>query len=44
MEYFRGPENHVLDRYYKCAKINNLDIIIRVTSDCPLLEPKLIDC
>lgn len=40
---FRGAESDVLDRYYKCAKVYNPDIIIRVTSDCPLLEPKLID-
>ncbi len=43
IECFRGAENDVLDRYYKCAKVYNPDIIIRVTSDCPLLEPKLID-
>lgn len=43
IECFRGAENDVLDRYYKCAKLYNPDMIIRVTSDCPLLEPKLID-
>ena len=41
--WFRGSENDVLDRYYQCAKVHSPDIIIRVTSDCPLLEPKLID-
>jgi spore coat polysaccharide biosynthesis protein SpsF len=40
---FRGSENDVLDRYYQCAKVYNPDIVIRITSDCPLLEPKLID-
>lgn len=40
---FRGAENDVLDRFYQCAKLYNPDIIIRVTSDCPFLEPKLID-
>lgn len=43
IECFRGSEGDVLDRYYECAKKYNPDIIIRVTSDCPLLEPKLID-
>lgn len=43
IEYFRGAETDVLDRYYECAKLYNPDIIVRVTSDCPLLEPKLID-
>lgn len=43
IECFRGSERDVLDRYYECAKQYNPDYIIRVTSDCPLLEPKLID-
>jgi len=43
IECFRGNENDVLDRYYACAKKYKGDIIIRVTSDCPLLEPELID-
>lgn len=43
IDCFRGSENDVLDRYYQCAKLFNPNIIIRVTSDCPLLEPKLID-
>lgn len=38
----RGPEEDVLGRYYGCAKENNLDIIIRITSDCPLIEPSII--
>lgn len=40
---FRGSENDVLNRYYQCAKKYQPEIIVRVTSDCPLLEPKLID-
>ncbi|KGK86068.1 glycosyltransferase family protein [Clostridium sp. HMP27] len=43
IECFRGAESDVLDRYYQCAKLYNPNIIIRVTSDCPILEPKLID-
>ncbi|WP_050606991.1 cytidylyltransferase domain-containing protein [Clostridium niameyense] len=45
IECFRGSENNVLDRYYECCKLYkpNIDIVVRVTSDCPLLEPKLID-
>lgn len=43
IECFRGAENNVLDRYYECAKKYNPEYIVRVTSDCPLLEPKLIE-
>lgn len=37
-----GSIDDVLSRYYLCAKENNLDVIIRVTSDCPLICPDLI--
>ncbi len=40
--YFRGDEEHVLSRYYLCAKENKLDIIVRITSDCPLIDGHLI--
>jgi len=39
---FRGSENNVLSRFTECAKKNNLNKIIRLTSDCPLIDPKLI--
>jgi len=42
-EYFRGSENDVLDRFYQCAKKFNLDIIVRITSDCPLIDPNIVD-
>jgi spore coat polysaccharide biosynthesis protein SpsF len=38
----RGSENNVLSRFYEAAKKNDLDIIVRVTSDCPLIDPHLI--
>ena len=38
----RGSENNVLSRYYEAAEKNKLDVIIRVTSDCPLIDPHLI--
>lgn len=40
---FRGSEEDVLDRYYKAAKKYNVENIIRITSDCPLIDPHVID-
>lgn len=43
MKYFRGDENDVLSRYYLCAKENQFEIVVRVTADCPLIDPTVID-
>ena len=40
---FWGDENDVLDRFVWCLKYNPCDFIVRVTHDCPLLDPKLIN-
>jgi glutamate-1-semialdehyde 2,1-aminomutase len=40
---YAGSENDVLDRYYQIAKKENSDIIVRITGDCPFIDPKLID-
>jgi len=40
---YRGSENNVLERYYQTALITNTNIIIRITGDCPLIDPMLID-
>lgn len=39
---FRGSENDLVDRYYNSALEINADVVVRVTSDCPLLDPNLI--
>lgn len=46
INYFVGSEDDVLDRYYQAAIDNNVedeDIIIRITSDCPLIDPFVVD-
>jgi spore coat polysaccharide biosynthesis protein SpsF len=43
VKYYRGDEYNVLDRYYKTAIEYNASIIIRVTGDCPLIDPLIID-
>jgi spore coat polysaccharide biosynthesis protein SpsF len=39
----RGSENDVLDRYYQTVKNENADFIVRLTSDCPLIDAILLD-
>jgi spore coat polysaccharide biosynthesis protein SpsF (cytidylyltransferase family) len=40
---YRGSEDNVLDRFYQAVKDYAPDWVVRVTSDCPLLDPKLVD-
>lgn len=44
VEVFVGSENDVLDRFTKAARSQAADIVVRITGDCPFLDPALVDC
>lgn len=43
VKVFRGDENDVLNRYYYAAKEYNIKVVIRIASDCPLIDPHVMD-
>lgn len=42
-EVYRGSEDDVLDRFYQACKPHQPEWVVRVTSDCPLIDPVIID-
>ena len=43
LNFFIGSENDVLSRYYFCAKKYKADFVVRITSDCPLVDKDMIN-
>lgn len=43
IKFSRGSSDNVLSRYYEAAKEFNAETIIRITSDCPVIDPVLLD-
>ncbi len=41
--FYRGERDDVLSRYYHAAKEHNLDTIVRITSDCPVIDYNIVD-
>jgi spore coat polysaccharide biosynthesis protein SpsF len=42
VKIFRGDLNNVMQRYYDAAEANEVDIIVRITSDCPFIDPNIV--
>jgi spore coat polysaccharide biosynthesis protein SpsF len=42
-ELYRGSESDVLNRMFEAAKEHDTEIVVRITADCPLLDPSVVD-
>lgn len=40
---FRGSLNNLLDRHYQAAQLFHADVVLKIPSDCPLIDPRIVD-
>src|ERR1700679_1886376 len=40
---YRGSRDDLLDRHYQAGKLYKADAVVKIPSDCPLIDPKVID-
>jgi len=43
VQVFRGDEDDVLDRYFCASQLSKAEVVVRITSDCPLIDPGVTD-
>ncbi|NNG26047.1 MAG: glycosyltransferase family protein, partial [Ignavibacteriaceae bacterium] len=43
INYYRGHSSDLLERHFQAAKIFNVDAVVKIPSDCPLIDPGIID-
>jgi spore coat polysaccharide biosynthesis protein SpsF len=43
IDYYRGHSTDLLDRHYQAAKFFDADVVVKIPSDCPLIDPNIID-
>ena len=43
IDFYRGDLQDVLDQFYQAAKWAKADNIVRITGDCPLIDPKIVE-
>ncbi len=41
--YYRGSLDNVLERHYQAARLFEADVVLKIPSDCPLIDPRIVD-